>query len=263
MISLDANNSDQVDGGKRVIEANLGEVNRKLMIFSGIAIPNFIVNDDGRNYNESVRVNLRRTVLAIEQATVTVGLASIGNDDTLFLFAADSASLDIDPTSQELLLNVALVLRGESTSLNRFGYQIVTVVTTQTTGISGTIRWSKDVFNATSLTPGQIAQMFKIAANRVDRITPPTGFVFDQYTPLAFGVTTGFSNNENDFLVPYEIPGAPYNQPLVVTVDVGPLFASNGKPVAGQTGGPKPVVLTIAQPGVTGVDFRVSEIIIR
>jgi hypothetical protein len=105
--------------------------------------------------------------------------------------------------------------------------------------------------------------MFKIAANRVDHITPPEGFVYDQYTPLAFGVTTGISHDKNDYLVPYEIPGAPYNQPLTVTVDVGSLFASNGSPTAGQTGGPRPVVLTIANPGVTGVDFRVSAILIR
>jgi hypothetical protein len=98
------NDPTQVDGGKRVIEASLGEPDRKLVIFSGIAIPNFRVNDDGRDYAESVRVNLRRTVLAIEQATVTVGLASIGNNDTMFHFTADNASLDID-ASRACLVN--------------------------------------------------------------------------------------------------------------------------------------------------------------
>jgi hypothetical protein len=257
MIFLDTNNLDQVDSA-RVIEVNLGTPNRKMMIFSGIARPEWAINDDGHSYQMSITVNLRRTVLAVEQATVTIGLASVGNDDSTFLFATDSAGLDIDKTSQELLLNVAAALRGENTTLNRFGYQVVTVVTTQTTGISGTIRWSRDVFDASHLGPGQIAQMFKIAANHVERIQPPDGFVYEQYTPLAFGVTTGFSSDKNDFLVPYEIPGAPYNQPLVVTVDVGPLFAGGGQTLADHTSGPNPVVLTLAQPGVTGVDFRVT-----
>lgn len=262
MIELDSNNNTQVDH-PRVIEATLGQADRKMMIFSGIALPEWSVNDDEHVYREEVTVNLRRTVLAVEQATVTVGLASFSNDDTVFLIAADTAQVDVDPRSQELLLKVALALQGEHTGLNRFGYQVVAVVTTQATGISGTIRWSRDVFDASHQTAGQIAQMFQITANRVERVTPPQGFAFDRYTPVAFGVTKGFSHTGNDFAVPYEIPGAPYNQPLVVRVEVGAGFHSNGTPVAGQVGGPNPVLLTVARPGVTGVDFRVSAIVIR
>ena len=233
------------------------------MIFSGIALPQWIVNDDDHIYRETAVVNLRRTVLAVEQATVSVGLASIGNDDTTFLFATDNATLSVDPQSQELLLSVDMALQGEKTSLGRFGYQVVTVVTTQTTGISGTIRWSKGIFDASNVPPGQIAQMFQITANHVDHIAPPGGFAYDKLTPVAWGVTPGFSRDGADFAVPYEIPGAPYNQPLVVDVQVGALFHSAGGPVAGQVAGPKPVVLTIAVPGVIGVDFRVSAIVVR
>lgn len=262
MIELDSNLNTQVNNS-RVIEATLGQADRKMMIFSGMALPEWSVNDDEHVYHEDVTVNLRRTVLAVEQATVTVGLASISNDDTVFLIAADTARIDIDPRSQELLLKVALALQGEHTGLNRFGYQVVAVVTTQATGISGMIRWSRDIFDASNQTAGQIAQMFQITANHVERVTPPGGFAFDRYTPVAFGVTTGFSHTANEFSVPYEIPGAPYNQPLVVRVEVGAGFHSNGTPVAGQVSGPNPVVLTIAHPGVTGVDFRVSAIVLH
>jgi hypothetical protein len=41
------------------------------------------------------------------------------------------------------------------------------------------------------------------------------------------------------------------------------MFASSTPPLAGQTAGPNPVSLTVAHPGVTGVDFRVSQIILR
>ena len=263
MISLDANDTGQVSSA-RVIEADLGQANRKMMIFSGIAIPQWTVNDDDHTYRETAVVNLRRTVLAVEQATISIGLASIGNDDTTFLFAADSAGLDVDPLSQELKLTVNMALQGEETGLNRFGYQIVTVVTTQVTGISGTIRWARDIFDASHSTPGQAAQMFQITANHVERINPPGGFAYDKYTPVAFGVTTGFFTDHNDFVVPYEIPGAPYNQPLVVMVEIGSLFHPvHGSAVAGQVNGPNPVVLTVAVPGVSNVNFRVSEIIIR
>lgn len=262
MIELDSNINAQVDNA-RVIEATLGQTDRKLMIFSGIALPEWSVNDDEHVYHEDVIVNLRRTVLAVEQATVTVGLASISNDDTVFLIAADTASIDIKPGSQELILKVALALQGEHTGLNRFGYQVVAVVTTQATGISGTIRWSRDVFDAANQSSGQIAQMFRITANTVERVSPPQGFAFDRYTPVAPGVTTGFSHLDNDFLVPYEIPGAPYNQPLVVRVEVGAGFNASGSPAAGQISGPNPVVLTVMTPGVTNVDFRVSAIVVR
>lgn len=265
MINLDANNPSQVSGA-RILDVDLGQANRRLMIFSGIAIPQWSVNDDEHTYRESCTVNLRRTVLAVDQATVSIGLASIGNDDTTFLFAADNAGLDIDPVSQELLLKVDMALQGEHTGLARFGYQVVTTVTTQSTGISGRILWNRQVFDAAGIMPNDVAQMFRITANHVDHILPPPGsmqFGYDKYTPLAYGVTTGFSTDHEDFVVPYEIPGAPYNQDLVVSVDVGSTFRSFAAPSAGQVAGPKPVRLTVAQPGVTGVDFRVVAIVIK
>lgn len=257
MIYLDANNPEQVDS-HRVLEVDLLQPNHKMLILSGIARPEWVVTDDAHIYQEQVMVNLRRSVLAIEQATVSVGLASFGNANTDFQFACDSASLDVDPNSQELLLNADLALEGDPSRLNRFGYQVVTLVTTQTTGISGTIRWEQHVFDASGLTPGQAAQLFRITANHVEEVHPPDGFSYLVYTALADGVATGFDRGGDDFLVPYEIPGAPYNQPLVIRVEVGTGFRSQGPPSAAQIAGPMPVVLTLAVPGVEGVDFRVT-----
>lgn len=262
MIQLDANNPDHVSG-PRVVEVELGQANRRMLILSGIAIPGFSVNDDGQNYHESVTLNLRRPVLAVEQATVAVGLASFGNDDSTFLLACDNATLDLDQTSQELLLRADLVARGDHTGVNRFGYQVVAIVTTQATGISGVIRWDKGIFDAANLNAGQVAQLFNITANVVEHIVPPSGFAYDKYTPVAFGVTTGISGSGQDFVVPYEIPAAPYNQSLFVHVDVGNQFHSAFPPIAGQTHGPSPVILTVANPGVDGVDFRVVQNVVK
>ena len=69
--------------------------------------------------------------------------------------------------------------------------------------------------------------------------------------------TTGFTRDVHDFLATYEIDGAPYNQPLYVTVEPGALFQADGA-TASQIAGPRPAVLTIAQSVVNGVDFRIT-----
>ncbi|MEO6830123.1 MAG: hypothetical protein ABI164_09965, partial [Acidobacteriaceae bacterium] len=120
------------------ITADLGTPNRKMLICSGIAIPGFNTFEDDYIAKDTAVVNLRQTVLAVEQATVTVGLASIGNGNTNFQFAIDQASLQVDPTSQDLLLSVDMALMGNPSALDRFAYQVVAIITTQITGISGT-----------------------------------------------------------------------------------------------------------------------------
>lgn len=265
MIVLDANNSNHVTGARN-IDVEIGQANRRMLIFSGIACPEFGVNDDDRAYTQTCTVNLRHTVLAIDQATVSIGLASIDNDDTSFLFAANNAGVDIDPDTQELLIRVDMALSGEHTHLHRFGYQVVATVTTQATGISGRILWNRSIFDAHALTLNQIAQTFRITANLVERITPPPGtltFAYDKYTPVAYGFAKGFSSEGADFVVPYEIPGAPYNQNLVVQVEVGSQFLTAGSPGAGQVAGPNPVRLTVTSPGIAGVDFRIGTLILR
>jgi hypothetical protein len=254
---LDANDPNQVDS-PRIIEVDLPDPNQKMLILSGIARPEWSITDDANVYFETVTVNLRRSVLAVVQATVAVGLASIGNKDTAFQFACNSTDLQPDPKSQELMLTVQLALRGDYSTLNRFGYQVVTIVTIQTTGISGTIRWAKNIFDGSSLTPAQLAQIFLIAANTTQTIIPPQGFQYIQYTPVAYGVATGITNDGNDYIVAYNIPGGPYNTPLVPTVAVGTLFGATGPVLCGQVSGPNPVILTVTHPGATNVNFRVS-----
>lgn len=168
--------------------------------------------------------------------------------------------MHVDRSSRELLLSVDLALEGDPSKLNRFGHHVVTLVTTQQTGIAGKTLWDPDVFDATGLTQGEAAQLFRITANYVEEIHPHDGFSYIQYTPLAYGVATGFARDDGDFVVPYEIPGVPYNRPLVVRVEVGTGFYSPGERSAAQIAGPEPVVLTVTSPGVSGVDFRVTAI---
>ena len=261
-ITLDVNDSKQVASPGR-IEFDTGVSGQKAVVFSGIAIPNWNLNDDSTIFHQTVTVNLRYTVLAVVQATMSLGLASIYNDDSAFLFSTESATLAIDNTTQELLLQVDAALLGDPASLNRFGYQVVVVVTTQVTGISGTIRFAKDVFDASHITGGQVEQLFLVSADLQTILPPPPngGFGQVQYNPVAYGMITGMTTSGNDFDVTYNIAAAPYNQQLFVIVQAGPVFTPTNQTSTGQTAGPSPVVLTVTTPSVSGVDFRIVNFI--
>ena len=142
-ILLDANDPTQVASASH-IEFQTGQPGQKSVILSGIAIPSWNIKDGDNLHQDTVTVNLRYPVLAVMQATITLGLASIYSGGTTFLYASDSATLCVDESSQELLLQVDVALMGDPAHLSRFGYQVVVVVTTQTTGIFGTIRFTTD-----------------------------------------------------------------------------------------------------------------------
>lgn len=109
------------------IDADLGVDDRRLMGFSGVARPEWHV-DDSDTAHQDIRVHLGEHVRDLEQVSVLVGLASIYNDDSQFAFAVDTARVDLDPESAELLLTVNAAVMGTSSTLNRFSYQIVATV---------------------------------------------------------------------------------------------------------------------------------------
>jgi hypothetical protein len=264
MIQLDVNNPSEVSSPTSIEVDVAGQSSQKMIVLSGIACPEWEVTDDGHLYDQSVVVNLRRTVLAVVQATVSVGLASIGNKNTTFQFACDSSALVADPVTQELTLNADLALRGDWSILNRFGYQIVAIVTTQSTGISGVIRWSRGLFDPSTLPAGELGSLFLITANVVTGYPgPPGGFGGSTLTPVASGSVAGITSDANDYIAAYNIPGGPYNQPLVIRADPSALFKTPWPPYSQQGAGPNPVVLTVVQPSASGVDFRVEVNVIK
>jgi hypothetical protein len=263
-IVLDSNDSTQVASASH-IEFETPTLGQKSVIFSGIAIPSWDLNDDSNIYRQTVTVNLRYPVLAVLQATISLGLASIYNGGSDFLYATDSATLCVDASSQELILQVDVALMGDPANLSRFGYQLVVVVTTQVTGISGTIRFPKNVFDPSYLTQPQVSQLFLVSANTETQLPPPSDWSFGsvQYNPVAYGAITGMSIDGNDNVgVTYEISSAPYNQNLYVLVQPGPLYTS-GLTSFSQIAGPDPVVLTLSAPSASGVDFTVVDIVVK
>lgn len=269
--NLDANVPDQVASAS-YLEFDIGQPDKKAVIFSGIAIPNWHVDDDSNTAHDTVVVNLRYKVLAVEQVTITAGLASIFNDDSTFLYATDETSLCIDNDSQELKLTVNVAVMGSSSNLSRISYQVVVIATTQVTGISGTIRMNKDVAAISSLPENEIVQLFLISAGRLVALplppnTPGLPAPVVQYTPLAYGQITGMTETEDDYNFAYHIPGAPYNEDLFVQPQVGPLFPTDpaviGTVIVNQIPAPSAVRLTVANPSVGAVDFRATRIVVK
>ena len=262
-ITLDANDPTQVASASH-IEFQTGEPGQKSVILSGIAIPSWNIKDGDKLHQATVTVNLRYPVLAIKQATITLGLASLYSGGTTFLYASDSATLCVDESSQELLLQVDVALMGDPAHLSRFGYQVVVIATTQTTGISGTIRFTTDFFNPSQLSPDEISRLFLVSANSATFLAPPAGGPFGEtvYTQIVGGTITGMNVSNGNVGVTYQISAVPYNEDIYVIVTPGQPFTAQTENFD-QSAGPYPVHLTAASPSVTGVDFLNGHVIVK
>jgi hypothetical protein len=259
-IPLFRTNPDQVKSWQH-IETTLIDPNRRLHIMSGIAVPGWEINDDDKIYRDLWEVHLGVTLPDFIQATCQVGLASVSNGESSFLFALDESWVEPDPTSGELKLFVRLALNGEKSSLARFGFQIVALAGNRITGVSGHIRWSRSVFDASQFTDG--SQLVSVTANLLERITPDHGFPFDRLTPLGGTDTGGELHRDGDeFSVPYAFEHLPLGVPLRFTWTLSAAhFPSDC--IVGQISGPNPVLLTPTHLSESGVDFRVSRNVVR
>ena len=242
-----------------VFEVLVGEPARQLVILSGIAIPEFWTNHDEEVNRTEIVVHLGVFVAGLDRATAHVGLASIANDETNFLFALDNARVDVDGNG-ELLLHVDAALLGEETLIHRFGYQVVAHVHRVRARISGTIRVPKDILDIDGWSTNDVASLFEITANRVEQV-PPSGsgmqFATERLIPVAYGHVVQVRTTRSDAFVDYAIDGCPFNVPLRVEVKLVGRLALPAVGV-GQTAGPRPVLLSGSQPDAAGVDFGVG-----
>ena len=256
---LDSSNPNDVASPYR-LEVDIDTPNRKMIIFSGIAIPEWSVFDDGDDLHDTYTVNLHYPVLAVDQYTISVGLASIGNGKTDFLFACDATELDIDSKTQELILTFSLANRGNPSALSRVSYQVVVTAVTATTQITGTIYWDKSIFNPQTPSHAVYLALFRVSADTF--YTPPSeGFSTEVLTPVTVGKTLPYVETGSDYAMPYEILAAPFNIPLKVVVIPGDAFATApGNVLVTQISGPRPLTLTPAAASVAGVDFRIQHL---
>ncbi len=263
-MDLYRNNPNHVAGHK-VIRADLGVLGRAMVIISGIARPEWRINDDHIHHTPCV-LHLQERVDDLEQWTVSVGLASIGNDDTAYAFATDEATLSVDD-SGELVLTTQLALMGEPSALSRFGYQIVCTSRHVTSGITGSISWPTYLFRPTSTSPGAVSGVFTILANEhhveVKHQQPP---LFDQIVETLIPVTPGeivaVRIAEDQCAADYRIVEPPKGVELKVTVRQQQMTAPppNSVEVRPVTPNGDMVTLTPLEPTRSGVDFAVTVI---
>jgi hypothetical protein len=127
--TLDVNDPKQVSSAQK-LESFLGDPARRLFIFTGIAITSFASRED-KPESDTVTINLR-TPLARKpldhEWSATVGLASIANTESDFIFATNAVSIDLDPITRELLLVCEIDVQGDDSVLNRFSYQLTVLV---------------------------------------------------------------------------------------------------------------------------------------
>jgi hypothetical protein len=158
-----------------MFEALIGEPAVRLAIFSGIAIPEFWTNHDEETSETDIVVRLNYHVAGLDRSVVHVGLASIENDETNFLFAVTMGKLEVEPGTGELLLRVWAAILGEQTLIHRFGYQIVAHVRAVAARISGTVIVPRGILDLSDMSQADIAGLFEITANRIEHVQAPPG----------------------------------------------------------------------------------------
>jgi hypothetical protein len=259
-ISLDALQPDQVTG-HTVLKADLGVGGRELWVISGFAMPGWKIDSDS-THRDVCRVRLRVPGGTVEQSTVHVGLASIANDDTEYVFATDDAKVEVDEAG-ELVLVAHLAVMGEPSVLNRFSYQVVVTSRVVISEISGTISWPTAWLRPTLAGPAGVSGVFTVRAND-RRVTPSQGGFggeIEHLTPVAAGEIVSVTIGDEECRATYRIAEPPRGRQLKVTVEqrglrppaglnveVGPVVMPNGDLVT----------LTVAEPTRAGVDFKAS-----
>lgn len=258
-MKLDARDPSQVVSAQ-LLRADLGVEDRQLLVVSGIAVPTWDADTADVDHDD-IQVNTGVFAANLEQWTAQVGLASIANTDSKFLFALDNESVSLDANG-ELLLTVSAALQGKTSALDRFAYQIVATVVTVRAHISGTIRWNTSLWKPIRPDPALVAQEMTVVLNKYEEIFPPNGFKYDRLTPLFTGTIDSVQVGADECRAKYRIDNPPLVEDLEVTLSVAPIFTNQGA-LAGQEAGPTHFMLTGPSATLDGADFDISVSIVR
>ena len=217
--------------------------------------------DSDELHHEELCVRLGFYARNLEQATAYVGLASIANDETAYVFATDTARVELDTETGEVLLWVHLALLGEWSFLGRVGYQVVATVVRVNARITGKITWAKRLFTPPSDDVSHVGPHLIVTANKHEVIPPDPMAPFGgtRLTPVAPGQVIGVDIRENDCVAQYRVDNPPMALPLQVTLQLGSAFHTTGaNVVAGQITGPLVFTLAAAAPAADNIDFAIT-----
>lgn len=250
---LDTRNDQQV-ASARDLEILIGAPLERLLLFTGIAIPEW--DSQGNLDGKTVWVNLGKFPRRMIAFTATSGLAAIGaDDDNGFAMGTDTVRVELRDDTGELALVCDIAVAGTPAYVHRFAYQASVVVEVKDPLIAGTIRWSADL----------------TAMRRSSDLFTVTGRTV-QVVPGAFGssiVIDVARANESDrptqtdglFTVPYLLVGESLlNVDVTVMPDAQPgaFDLPSDRLIFKQIGGPVPIRITPSNPQIFGVDFEME-----
>ena len=239
----------------------VGTTPRQLLIFTGVAIPNWDSQSDLDR--EEVIVRLGATTTPNFEATAVVGLASIHNEDSDFIFATDAATVDIDPADGTLRLRVPIAVQGEPSELDRFSYMVNVLSDPIVSKITGLISWPRYYGDPTFAVTKGGNPMFRIAVGQTIMIPPPSsgGFGSTKFIENTAGFSSMPVLTGDTWVAAYEVDNVPLGQ----TWQVVPSLLGNALvgPPAGYMSEPgfspqQAVHLTPSAPSANGVDFAMA-----
>ncbi len=240
-----------------MLRADLGVGGRQLLVVSGTALPDYHVDSDETHRTEC-RVRLRVPAGTVEQATVTSGLASIGNDDTEWVFAVDESRVEVDAAG-ELVLVSHLAVMGEPSHLHRFSYQVVATTRIVVSEISGTLRWPTGWFRPASADPTAVAGRVTVVANRRSTTTTSSPFgpiITEHLVPVSAGQIVSVQVGEVECRAVYRISDPPLGEDLKVVATPVAFAVSGEVSFVPERAGGDVARLSPAQPVAEHVDFR-------
>jgi hypothetical protein len=260
--NLSVTDPTQVSSPK-MLEVFVGSPPQRMLVFTGIAIPDWDSNGDLDA--ESVIVDLNaESNEPNPQFAATVGLASIYNEDSDLVFATDDVAIFTAPkatpsgTKLGLFLGCNIAVLGERSVLSRFSYQATVLLNTDRAQIAGTIRWDPNLMTHNA---AMEQDLFDIQAFIVT-IGPgaPGGFGTTTTTVEKIGKTSGKPDWIGSQLgIAYEIDEPPLGESLFVAVIPKPgAFVVHSTATFNfvQVSGPSPIVLSISHLVEKPVDFE-------
>jgi hypothetical protein len=238
----------------------VGDPPRELLIFTGVATPEFKSDDD-----DLVRdvAHIRLGAITTEDMTWTAeaALASISNEDSDFIFATDSVTVDRDADGV-LRLNVEMAVQGDPSKLHRISYTVHVLSDVIQAKISGQIRWRRSFGDPSHSVLGGKFQMFRVDIGESVTSIGPNGFATIAFVSQNHGFSTRPVLSGDTWAAAYEINDVPLGKrwevrPTLLGVALlGPPQGFDHNP--GFHPFPQLVELSLAHPAAAGVDFTMD-----
>lgn len=196
----------------------VGDAPRQLLILSGVAISEW--RSGGDLDRQEVVIRLGLTTTPRYDWTATVSLAAISNDDTDFLFALDSTSMDTDQDGT-LRLHVAIAAQGEPADLLRFSYQVHVLSDPVHSLVSGLISWPRQFDDPTYAVLQGGDPIFRVEFGETVPVPAP-GQQFQQTTfvpACAAGLSSKPVAAGDVWVAAYEVDNVPLGRQWEVLTD--------------------------------------------